>query len=125
MNVGQQAQAVTSLDVGQHLQSLFQAGASEGVDRRAVGLVKRGFEDDVATCFPVNINQFLSHCVEQFCRFNDAWACNESLLFHNFNVQRYTFFIKPQRFQLKKIEKRLKEGEYWKLVAAYFPILAT
>ena len=49
VNIGQQAQTVLCLNVGQHLESALQPRATKRTDRGAVGLVERGLEDNVGS----------------------------------------------------------------------------
>ena len=89
MDVRQQSQSVFLLYVTQHLQSLVDARSSERLDRRAVSLVERRLEYDVNPLVPIDFHQFGCYDVEQFSRFDDTWACNESF-FHTEFVMRIT-----------------------------------
>ena len=82
MNVGGYAQAVALLDVGKHLQSAFYSGAAERVQRRAVGLIERCFEDDIGAQTAVDANKFAGNAVEQFGVLNDAGPCYENGFLH-------------------------------------------
>ena len=77
MDVGENAQTVFRLHVGKHLQATVEAGATERMDGRAVGLVERRFEDDVYTIFLVQTHEFGGDCIEQLLRLDDTWSCYE------------------------------------------------
>ena len=57
VDVGQHAQSVAALYVGQHLQSALQPRSPERMDACAVGLVEGRLEDDVSAQLLVDFNQ--------------------------------------------------------------------
>ena len=78
VDVGEDAQTVLRLHLGEHFQSAFQSRTAKRADARAVGLVERCLEDDVGAERSVDAHEFLGDGVEQFGRFDDAGACDEN-----------------------------------------------
>ena len=64
MDVGEQAQMVLRLHVGQHLQTSLDARTAKRADAGAIGFVERCLEDDVGMQLLIDAHEFGCDSVE-------------------------------------------------------------
>ena len=80
MNIGENAESILLLDVGEHLHALLQTWTTIRMDTGAVSFVERRLEDDVKVILLIQPHQLLSHLFEAFHRLNHTRTRNDGWL---------------------------------------------
>ncbi len=85
VDVGEDGEVEFALDAGEDFESFIHARSAEGVDRRAVGFVVGGFENELKRVAAKDLFQLFGCTESELLRFNNARAANDCkrMLFSN------------------------------------------